>query len=312
MRARDHLEGLIKKHGRPTVVYSTSSLRGLTSTSPTASPPSLTPPPSPPASAVEAAADALETFSITSTGTRPIPIPRPPSTRNFDDLPITPLTGRFDKGHFFLHVERSPLPSKNTRPLQKKRSRGSRLSSRPKSESRMHSDGSTQLYSPSLSPAMPQPGRPVSPQNSPKSAPSFHLGNLPRFHPAVYQSPNPSHNTSQPPSPVQQRSPAYRMSSTSRDALRQYREFVTSAAFPRNGSVSSTRPSAPRLDPLGSPGPVTPLTLEEEDGYLTAGAVNASGDNQASGPPPELVEELIQRENERILSQKNRRDSKGR
>ncbi|KAL2008166.1 hypothetical protein VTN00DRAFT_8148 [Thermoascus crustaceus] len=319
VRARDHLEGLIKKHGRPTVVYSTSSLRSLTSTSPSISPPSLTPPPSPPASAV---ADALETLSITPTGTRPIPIPRPPSTRSFDDLPITPLTGRFDKGHFFPHAEHHPVSSRNTSPVEKKRSRGSRTSSRPKSEIRMHSDGSTQVYS--LPSTMPQPGRPASPhssrsrpQNSPKSAPTINLGNLPKFHPAVYQSSNVSHHsTSQPPSPVQQRPQTYRMSSASRDALRQYREFVTSTAFPRNGSISSTRPSAPRLDPLGSPGPVTPLALEEEGGYLVAGAVNssevASGDNRTSGPSPELIEKLIQRENERILSQKSRRDSKGR
>jgi hypothetical protein len=81
--------------------------------------------------------------------------------------------------------------------------------------------------------------------------------------------------------------------------------------------VSSTKPSAPRLDPLGSPGPVTPLALEEEGGYLAAGEMNGSNGSmlggQAGGPPPELVEKLIQRESERIASQKSgRKENKGR
>ncbi|KAL2001396.1 hypothetical protein VTN02DRAFT_1802 [Thermoascus thermophilus] len=318
-RARDHLEGLIKKHGRPPVVYSTSSLRSLTSTSPSFTPPSLSPPPSPPASTV---ADALETITITPTGTRPIPIPRPAPTRNFDDLPITPLTGRFDKGYFIWLAEHHIVSSRNTRPVEKKRRRGSRTSPPPKSEIRMHSDGSAQVCS--LPSAMPQPGHPASPHssrsrppNSPKSTPAIHPGNLPKFHPAVYQPSNASpHSTSQPPSPVQQRPQAYRVLSTSRDALRQYHEFVMSTALARNGSISSTRPSAPRLDPLRSPGPVTPFALEEEGGYLVAGAVNSSegafGDNQTSGPPPDFIEKLIQREKETLLSPKSRRDSKGR
>jgi uncharacterized membrane protein len=33
---------------------------------------------------------------------------------------------------------------------------------------------------------------------------------------------------------------------------------------------------SPRLAPLGSPGPVTPLELEGQDGYLMAGAAHAS------------------------------------
>jgi hypothetical protein len=32
------------------------------------------------------------------------------------------------------------------------------------------------------------------------------------------------------------------------------------------------RPASPRLAPLGSPGPVTPLELERDEGYLVAGA----------------------------------------
>lgn len=38
------------------------------------------------------------------------------------------------------------------------------------------------------------------------------------------------------------------------------------------GSISSSNPSKPRLEPLGSPGPVTPMELGGSDGYLSARA----------------------------------------
>lgn len=87
----------------------------------------------------------------------------------------------------------------------------------------------------------------------------------------------------------------------------QYREFLESA---------HQSPSAPRLDPLRSPGPVTPLALEAGD-YLAAGTLGTTdrtsrdAANQHSGPPPELVEKLIARENEKAR-QKTRMSSKGR
>jgi len=36
------------------------------------------------------------------------------------------------------------------------------------------------------------------------------------------------------------------------------------------GSISSSNPIKPRLEPLGSPGPVTPMELGGSDGYLSA------------------------------------------
>lgn len=185
----------------------------------------------------------------------------------------------------------------------------------------MRSDGSN-FYSPTMSqskqPVSSQVSRPR-PQNSAKSPPSFHLGSLPRFHPAVYQSQHSSHSTtSQPPSPLQSRQHTYRPSSSSRDALRQYRELVESVTLARTppGPLSPS-PSAPRLDPLRSPGPVTPLTLEESSGYLTAGVVNASEqavyDNQHHGPSPDLlVEKLITRESERARPNSRTNSIKGR
>ena len=135
--------------------------------------------------------------------------------------------------------------------------------------------------------------------------PGFHLGNLPRFHPAVYQS-SPT-GAGQPPSPRQSRPHNYRTSSGSRDLKWQYRELLDG---------SSESPSAPRLDPLRSPGPVTPLALESGD-YLTAkssSTMERSPRDSASpfsGPSPDLIEKLIARESEKTR-QKSRMSAKGR
>ncbi|GAB1213064.1 hypothetical protein ATERTT37_002213 [Aspergillus terreus] len=81
-----------------------------------------------------------------------------------------------------------------------------------------------------------------------------------------------------------------------------YRDLMEGVTLPKAPSRPlSPGPSAPRLDPLRSPGPVTPLTLEEASGYLVTGA-SQSGDQQ-SGPAPDLIERLIARENERLRQQ---------
>lgn len=156
-------------------------------------------------------------------------------------------------------------------------------------------------------------------QSKPQNPSSFHLGSLPRFHPAVYQSPAtassgpaPQLQTSSPSattSPnLQQFAHTYRIPPNTRDTLRQYRDLVAGITLTPRGSVSSasTKPSKPKLAPLGSPGPVTPLALEEEEneGYLIAGAMGVAADGREaqSMPPQELLEQLIQRERERIAS----------
>ncbi|EEH18280.1 hypothetical protein PABG_00843 [Paracoccidioides brasiliensis Pb03] len=144
---------------------------------------------------------------------------------------------------------------------------------------------------------------------SPKPKQHIHLGNLPRFHPAVYQST--SNNSHRPPSPLQQRpTQPYRIPPGSRDVLRQYCDFVAGVSLnPRNSSSSAgMKPSKPRLDPLGSPGPVTPLALEEENkgGYFDAGSAN-SPNCSATVSPQKLVEKLIQHDSERLGSQDSSR-----
>lgn len=122
----------------------------------------------------------------------------------------------------------------------------------------------------------------------------MYLGNLPRFHPAVYQSPNstPNASHSSATSSHHPRSFGYRVASggSSREALRQYRELVAaSVSLSYNGSDSDAEISAPRLDPLGSPGPVTPLALEEAESYLAA-RPNAA-DNHTSSRHSDLTGE---------------------
>ncbi|KAJ5280566.1 hypothetical protein N7478_005938 [Penicillium angulare] len=298
---RDHLETLISRHGYPTPV-SLSSLRELTSTTSTYNPPSPRRrycPVSPPTTA-------FDSLSLSSSTTRPIPIPRRAVRIYDEDLPVTPLTGRFDNDDYFDDWERASLSAKSRHILPNPRP------GRRGPYSSMRSDNSP-FYSPVASPIMsprrpssPQPSRSSRTQTPSKSVPGFHLGSLPRFHPAVYQSGSPSHAVpTQPPSPRQSRQLTYRTTSGSRDAKWQYRDLL-------DGPNPS--PSAPRLDPLLSPGPVTPLALESGD-YLAAGSASTErardSASQHLAPPPDLMEKLIARENEKAC-QKSRKSAKGR
>ncbi|GAM39452.1 hypothetical protein TCE0_034f11014 [Talaromyces pinophilus] len=289
--AREHLASLIRKHGPPTPVSSSSSLRKLTSTSPinTSFLPSdsvETPPASP--------APVEEPYESTA-GSRPIPIPRANLSRSFEDLPLTPLTGRFD--HQYL-AERPikdshsssghPRHSRNEKSSRKKKSQqtSSSVSESTSTTSRSSRSKKIPMSGPSLT--MSHQSGPVSPKPAPKDSPMY-LGNLPRFHPAVYQSPNSTPNASLSPSTSNHhpRSFGYRVASggsgSSREALRQYRELVAaSVSLSRNASDSSDAGiSAPRLDPLGSPGPVTPLALEEAESYLSARSGDHTSPRQA-------------------------------
>lgn len=71
-----------------------------------------------------------------------------------------------------------------------------------------------------------------------------------------------------------------------------HHQTVASAA--RSNGKPEDKPVSPRLAPLGSPGPVTPLELEHQDGYLTAGAKQ-----MGNGEPAELVDRLIREEHRR-------------
>lgn len=269
--------------GPPTPVSSTSSLRRLTSTSPINAsflPP--TSPDTPPASPTTAAESSPPPPYVSTARSQPIPIPRN-STRSLEDLPLTPLTGRFDYGLYLSErpSTRQSREDKSHKAARRKKTRSAELPVSSSTPAPAHSHRSKRMphsQGPSLT-MSPPPGQ-ASPKQSPKMSPMY-LGNLPRFHPAAYQSPNNASNAPLSSTSTttnnnhQQRSFAYRVSSgsgSSREALRQYRELVAaSISLPRNAPASGRdQISAPRLDPLGSPGPVTPLVLEETDNYMAS------------------------------------------
>ncbi|KAL4806207.1 hypothetical protein BDV18DRAFT_138995 [Aspergillus unguis] len=307
---QDHLESLIARHGCPTR-FSLSSLDELTATYSTYNPPSPLPRSRSPTADLS---DSFEKLSTYHTRSRPIPIPRSAFNTYDEDIPVTPLTGRFERD-YFPHRELSERRFSSAREFGRSpRNRHSRYHSDYRTP-RMRSDSST-LYSPVISQSMSSAGRSSSAeQNKAKSAPSFQLGDLPRFHPAVYQSGGSQTVTNQPPSPRQTRQHTHRPTATSRNPISQYREFVEGVVLQKPVSRPlSPSPTAPRLNPLNSPGPVTPLALEDAGGYLSAGASRSEmspRDFQHSAPAPELLERLIARENERNR-QKARMATKGR
>lgn len=243
---------------------------------------------------------------------RPEPITIPSRADPRHDRPITPLTGREQKKHLFPFRDRSSSPTTPERESSSSPTyshHGSpRFSYHLRVPSNMISD---QRYMPTspLSPTM-KPSTPQSPRQRPTSS-SNTSGmrlNLPRFHPAVYQLP--SGPTSPNASAAMQRTPGnpYRLTSETQKVLRQYREFVAGVAMsPRTGSPQfPARPGSPRIRPLGSPGPVTPLTLEGDGDYLGAMSSQHHQTDSSSSTPlgaptsqQELVEKFIRQEKER-------------
>lgn len=134
---------------------------------------------------------------------------------------------------------------------------------------------------------------------------SLHLPSLPRFHPANYPSahssaqatPDGMGNSPQPPLSPRTR----QFSDAQRHLYLHQREMVCAATRDLSASQMG-KPDGPRLAPLGSPGPVTPLELERDEGYLVAGARNA-GREQA--PTDELVDKLIRQEKTRHWKNQN-------
>jgi hypothetical protein len=70
------------------------------------------------------------------------------------------------------------------------------------------------------------------------------------------------------------------------------REIMNSALRPSSPGHTA-KPVSPRLAPVGSPGPVTPLELEQGDGYLVAGARYATSNFE---PTADLVQTMIEQE----------------
>lgn len=112
-----------------------------------------------------------------------------------------------------------------------------------------------------------------------------------KYHPANYKNKNPPQTT---PASAAQHA---RQPSDIKKKLQQYQREMAQQAMmaSRFANTSGTKPISPRLLPLGSPGPVTPMELEESAGYLVAGGGGAHLTDSQS----EMVGRMIRAEEER-------------
>lgn len=247
----------------------------------------------------------------------PIPIP---GRQTSPSWPKTPLTAReIEGGHFPFHetspqkpqLSQSFRPRYQLRPAPRPSNHIDTLSpdsdSAPNPSFTPHRGLSSSHYQPSspLSPTMPRSPLPLktnaNTRTSKHSSKNLHLPSLPRFHPANYQPletgstqayriPRPGSSTRQFSDPQQQ--------------VHQYqRDIVANATRSARSVIAqnlTTKPSPPRLHPLGSPGPVTPMALEEHDDYLSVGATEGNQDG-AQGDEGGLSNKSIREENERMI-----------
>lgn len=171
----------------------------------------------------------------------------------------------------------------------------------------MRGERPSPLYTPTspLSPVQNPAAAPVSAHSAArtKNSNTLRLTNIARLtHPAQQPTVASLDDMAKPPlqlhSPKGQTHP--RHYSDAQTALQHYqREIIASATRTRNVTTAITyKPLSPRLLPLGSPGPVTPLKLEEDGGYLMTGA-NKPSVALDEGGQRELVEKLIEEERQR-------------
>ena len=179
-----------------------------------------------------------------------------------DSNPSTPLTAREEKPSYF------PIfPSvAGQQELQSPSSDTSLRSSTPPLTGEppipKHSSSPAKSSSPNMSPCH----EPASARPKPRGKDGLKLSNLPRFHPTNFQS------TCSSPSPTKQHHQKSQSSDVQKLLHMYQREFITNATMAMRTTTTNIRPDSPHLEPLGSPGPVTPLALEEGECYLTAGA----------------------------------------
>lgn len=128
------------------------------------------------------------------------------------------------------------------------------------------------------------------------------LPTLPRYHPSNYTSAHSSlHSTpdsgyASPQGPTSPKSHQRVISDAQKHLLAYQREMVSAAAR-SSTPTQSEKPDSPRLVPLGSPGPVTPLQLEEEGrGYFSVAAQNSASNLVQSEA---LMERLMREETSR-------------
>lgn len=252
----------------------------------------------------------------------PIPIP---SRRISLSQPTTPLTARVGTDSYFPSdyyiTPRKAHFSSSLRgedQSQNRRPNNSVEQSPPVAQHRspaipvnMRPGQDTPMYTPSspLSPTMPAPPVPsalharANGRRAPP-APNLRLSSLPRFHPANFPL-NDSPSSASPRISSRHQSAQYtpRRLSAAQVKLQQYqRDLIAIAARSSRAVISPTagvKPSPPRLHPLGSPGPVTPMMLEGQGDYLLAGTGGVNSKMSPVMDGREMVEKMIQQENER-------------
>ncbi|KAL8971954.1 MAG: hypothetical protein Q9183_000803 [Haloplaca sp. 2 TL-2023] len=255
-----------------------------------------------------------------------IPIRKPPQSSH----PVTPLTGR--ERSFFPHVlkdqhtppkERSdkdftPSPDSQSQAASSQ-SEQEQFAPSPVNRRNMRTDRSSPMCTPSspLSPTMPHHTMPSfgqhkartlsgnqhgSRQSTPLAIPS-----LPPYHPANYESRQSSPRLP----PSSSSAHARQVSELQKNMQRHQRALLINAtraaATPTTGKPPAHRPSSPRLNPMSSPGPITPLMLEGQTDYFLGGPNTSSASRSKAGDRREMVDNLVNVERERIRHP--RRDS---
>lgn len=148
---------------------------------------------------------------------------------------------------------------------------------------------------PSQAPRRPGP-RPY--QAGSGTSSHLRLPSLPRFHPANFPSQSsslastPMAGPDSPQPPMSPRAYQRQYVEAQRQMLNYHRELLATGS---RSHRSTPKPSSPRLCPTGSPGPVTPLELEEAGGYLTAGVIT----NDTTSHVDKLILEEAKRRGER-------------
>ncbi|KAI4281012.1 MAG: hypothetical protein L6R38_004006 [Xanthoria sp. 2 TBL-2021] len=208
-----------------------------------------------------------------------------------------------DKGH-------TPSPDSQSQSSQSEREHFALSPSIRRSMKVDHGETSP-LYMPAspLSSTAPVPSVPASRQpNARPSSSSQHgrrqraalaIPSLPAFHPANYESRNFSPHSSRAASSPHRR----QVSEAQRQYQQHQRELIlnyTRNAARNNGETPVPQPSSPRLNPLGSPGPITPLTLEGQSDYFVSGSRKGSTSHLKGKERREIVERMIGLERDRI------------
>lgn len=137
-------------------------------------------------------------------------------------------------------------------------------------------------------------------QHSSGTGASLRLPPLGRFHPANFPSSQssssaqtPATGPNSPQSPVSPRTYQKQYTDAQRQMYQYQQQLLAATARSTRGSVGP-KPSSPRLHPLGSPGPVTPLELEETNDYFMTGVNN----NDAASHVDKLIRKEAQRRRE--------------